>query len=240
MRRKHQKRVLINLLVIAVLALFLWVYHEYPLPTQEMEFHRTERQVLMEESQVVWVYEGQTFSDPDILVGVSPRWIHTYGEPTLPGTNEALWPRTVTEPSLLILPDHLEYYPEGEPLFARRDAPALLAVDPPAEAESAQLTIDLSVFSEGRFSKGLDGWDPYVIQGEKSDPFFLFQVEYQYEDTPLRDQEDHLFLFITGFGGIIPFTLRTMDEFPYTLEFFDGSGALIATYTNPAGEEGTE
>ena len=31
-----------------------------------------------------------------------------------------------------------------------------------------------------------------------------------------------------------------MDEFPYTLEFFDGSGALIATYTNPAGEEGTE
>ena len=72
MRRKHQKRVLINLLAIAVLALFLWVYHEYPLPTQEMEFHRTERQVLMEESQVVWVYEGQTFSDPDILVGVSP------------------------------------------------------------------------------------------------------------------------------------------------------------------------
>ena len=54
MRRKHQKRVLINLLATAVLALFLWVYHEYPLPTQEMEFHRTERQRLMEESQVMW------------------------------------------------------------------------------------------------------------------------------------------------------------------------------------------
>ena len=54
MRRKHQKRVLINLLAIAVLALFLWVYHEYPLPTQEMEFHRTERRMLMEESQVIW------------------------------------------------------------------------------------------------------------------------------------------------------------------------------------------
>ena len=46
MRRKHQKRVLINLLAIAVLALFLWVYHEYPLPTLEMEFHRAERQRL--------------------------------------------------------------------------------------------------------------------------------------------------------------------------------------------------
>ena len=27
---------------------------------------------------------------------------------------------------------------------------------------------------------------------------------------------------------------------PYTLEFFDSSGALIGTYTNLAGEEGTE
>ena len=175
MRRKHQKRVLINLLAIAVLALFLWVYHEYPLPTQEMEFHRTERQVLMEESQVVWVYEGQTFSDPDILVGVSPRWVHTYGEPTLPGTNEALWPRTVTEPSLLILPDHLEYYPEGGPLFARREAPALLAVDPPAEAESARLTIDLSVFSEGRSLKAWTVGTPTSSRGKSPIPFFCFK-----------------------------------------------------------------
>ena len=31
-----------------------------------------------------------------------------------------------------------------------------------------------------------------------------------------------------------------LSDCPYTLEFFDGSGALIGTYTNPAGEEGTE
>ena len=33
MRRKHQRRVLINLLVIAVLALFLWVHEGCHLPT---------------------------------------------------------------------------------------------------------------------------------------------------------------------------------------------------------------
>ena len=53
MKRKHQRRVLINLLAIAVLALFLWTYHEYPLPTLEMEFHRAERQRLAEESVII-------------------------------------------------------------------------------------------------------------------------------------------------------------------------------------------
>ena len=227
MRQKHQKRVLINLLAIAVLALFLWVYHEYPLPTQEMEFHRTERQVLMEESQVVWVYEGQTFSDPDILVGVSPRWVHTYGEPTLPGTNEALWPRTVTEPSLLILPDHLEYYPEGGPLFARREAPALLAVDPPARAENATLTITIS-YSDSLGNVILEN-AVFQMEGEKQNGFFFFQLEAESSDE------------IGGLWFVVstasPDKLR---DYPYTLEFFDGGGALLGTYTNPAGEEGTE
>ena len=31
-----------------------------------------------------------------------------------------------------------------------------------------------------------------------------------------------------------------LRDYPYTLEFFDGGGALLGTYTNPAGEEGTE
>ena len=45
MRRKHQRRVLINLLLIAALALFLWMEDGCPLPTQEMALHRAERQL---------------------------------------------------------------------------------------------------------------------------------------------------------------------------------------------------
>ena len=33
MKRKHQRQVLINLLAIAVLAMFLWVHDGCPLPT---------------------------------------------------------------------------------------------------------------------------------------------------------------------------------------------------------------
>ena len=61
MRRKHQRRVLINLLLIAALALFLWMEDGCPLPTQEMELHRRERQRLLPESTVVWSYQGRLY-----------------------------------------------------------------------------------------------------------------------------------------------------------------------------------
>ena len=76
MKRRHQKRVLINLLATAVLALFLWAHDRYPLPTLEMELHRTERQRLAEESRVVWTYEGRAYNDRDMLVGVSGNGVH--------------------------------------------------------------------------------------------------------------------------------------------------------------------
>ena len=67
MRRKHQRRVLINLLAIAVLALFLWAHDRYPLPTLEMEFHRAERQRLAEESVVILRCEsGGELGDPHL------------------------------------------------------------------------------------------------------------------------------------------------------------------------------
>jgi len=130
MRRKHQRRVLINLLVIAVLALFLWVHEGCHLPTLEMELHRTERQRLMEKSRVIWTYEGRAYNDRDMLVGVTGNSIHAYSE--VYGLD--IWPRSVAEPTLVILPDRTRYTAQGGSYLG----PALLAVDPPAGAETSQ------------------------------------------------------------------------------------------------------
>ena len=136
MRRKHQRRVLINLLVIAVLALFLWVHEGCHLPTLEMELHRTERQRLAEESRVVWTYDGRAYNDRDMLVGVTGNGVHAYSE--VYGLD--IWPRSVAEPTLVILPNETRYTVQGGSYLG----PALLAVDPPAGAETSQLTLDLS------------------------------------------------------------------------------------------------
>ena len=221
MRQKHQKRVLINLLVIAVLALFLWVYHEYPLPTQEMEFHRTERQRLAEESQVIWEDEGRALSNRIIVAGTTASQVHTYGSVY----NEMIiWPKAKKEPTLVVLPDLLmDRTQHGD----RELCPAFLAVDPPARAENATLTISIS-YSDSLGNVILEN-AVFQMEGEKQNGFFFFQLEAESSDE------------IGGLWFVVstasPDKLR---DYPYTLEFFDGSGALLATYTNPAGEEGTE
>ena len=136
MRRKHQRRVLINLLLIAALALFLWIEDGCPLPTQEMELHRRERQRLLPESTVVWSYQGRLYNDRDMLVGVSPDYVHAYAE----NYRLTLWPRNGDTATLVVLPDRTRYTVQGGSYLG----PALLAVDPPALAESAQLALTIS------------------------------------------------------------------------------------------------
>lgn len=261
MRRKHQRRVLINLLVIAVLALFLWVHEGCHLPTLEMELHRAERRMLTENSQVIWTHEHMSFYESSsMVVGVSPNFVHTYVEndpiPTL-------WPRAVTEPTLVILPEDMAY-PSTEALYDREYAPALLAVDPPTGAESATLTIDFfqHIADTESFSyrygntkhfqyelrreyEEAEDLEPYVIQGQKQGEVFFFQVDAWYDYTLPEDASWEM-LDLQGLenGALSLVTHMVFPEdmacYPYTLEFFDGSGALLGTYTNPAGEEGTE
>ena len=219
MRRKHQKRVLINLLVIAVLALFLWVYHEYPLLTQEMEFHRTERRMLMEESQVIWEDEGRALSNRIIVAGTTASQVHTYGSVY----NEMIiWPKAKKEPTLVVLPDLLmDRTQHGD----RELCPAFLAVDPPARAENATLTITIS-YSDSLGNVILEN-AVFQMEGEKQNGFF-FQLKAESSDE------------IGGLWFVVsPASPDKLRDYPYTLEFFDGGGALLATYTNP-GEEGTE
>ena len=232
MRRKHQRRVLINLLAIAVLAMFLWVHDGCPLPTLEMELHRTERRMLAEESRVVWTYDGRQTNQLDRLVGVSPEWVHVGYECYLP----LFWPRTVTEPTLVLLPDFISYTTEdGEGPYA---TPTFLAVDPPAGAESVQLTLDLSHLFQIKGYNSLV--EPYVLQGEKQGEAFSFYLLRHYTGISNTEKAPELWLRQDAEGNVFKYLMDflswncDLSDCPYTLEFFDGGGALIGTYDNPA------
>ena len=207
MRRKHQKRVLINLLAIAVLALFLWVHDGCPLPTLEMELHRAERRMLAEESRVVWTYEGRGYNDRDMLVGVTRNSVHAYSE--VYGLD--IWPRSVAEPTLVILPDRTRYTLQGGSCLG----PALLAVG--HDLEVARLTIDFS-----HFSKYLGTYVLYAQ--EQGTGVYFFQIKPQ-SDSPHEE------------SSLMSITSHSYPEFladcPYTLKFTNEYGTLVRTCTNP-------
>ena len=226
MRRKHQRRVLINLLVIAVLALFLWVHEGCHLPTLEMELHRMERQRLAEESRVIWTYEGRAYNDRDMLVGISTDYIFAYVE----NYKLRIWPRSGDTPTLVVLPDMTRYFDAGSLL-----GPALIAVDPPPQAERARLFLD---FTE-RYADMADEGDPvtltYTLEGEQQEGLFFFQLKPRYRtlgENPTKEQqllneaEDSVMAF---------FTINEADQlsFSYTLTFYDRNGRLLETVSSP-------
>ena len=227
MRRKHQRRVLINLLLIAALALFLWMEDGCPLPTQEMELHRRERQRLLPESTVVWSYQGRLYNDRDMLVGVSPDYVHAYAE----NYKLTLWPRSGDTATLVVLPDRTRYQDKASSYLD----PALVAVDPPPQAESARLFLD---FTE-RYADPAAG-EPsvaptYTLEGERQEGVFFFQLQHQYrylggedpteEEQLLREREEDIMAFLE------------LEEprwlsFSYTLTFYDGGGHLLETVSS--------
>ena len=83
----------------------------------------------------------------------------------------------------------------------------------------------------------------YMMEAQRQGSAFLFRLESHFPNvTSQSDQrlvsqakaEDDAFF------DLFHWTTTDRPMPPYTLEFFDGSGALLGTYTNPAGEEGTE
>ena len=227
MRRKHQRRVLINLLLIAALALFLWMEDGCPLPTQEMELHRRERQRLLPESTVVWSYQGRQGNDRDMLVGVSPDYVHAYAE----NYRLTLWPRSGDTATLVVLPDRTRYQDKASSYLD----PALVAVDPPPQAESARLFLD---FTE-RYADPAAG-EPsvaptYTLEGGRQEGVVFFQLQHQYrylggedpteEEQLLREREEDIMAFLE------------LEEprwlsFSYTLTFYDGGGHLLETVSS--------
>lgn len=204
MSRKNRFRALRNLTIAAVLLVGLWLINGTPLPTQALRMHRAERQNLVEHSQIVWRYHaGENLNDT--LVGVTPTSVYTYT------WNLNVWPRNPEGSTLAVLPASSSYSIEEI---------RVLAVDPPNGAVSARLTLTL----ENNHYPA----EVYEAEGARDGELFLFRVtrhHTQEEDAELyRGEGDALRAFPAGSE------LAGRLCVPYAVEFFDGDGAVIASY----------
>lgn len=203
MERKHRLRGVRNLLLAALLVVLIWWVKDCPLPTREMEFHRYERQSMIDESTIVFSCESEgermiPGRDPVMLVGVSEKTVQTCSQ-----THRFnIWPRNPDGATLVVLPSELEY----DPMVA-----GLVAVEPPARAESARLTINMTYYTNGNEETIC------TLEGEKEGAVFLFRLAEEWElDHPLA-------LMSIFYTTNLP---------PYTLEFFSADGTLLETTTN--------
>ena len=176
-----------NLLLALLLGFLIWGQLGKPLPTREMELHRRERQELVDRSTVVFSCESEgerELGDPVMLVGVSKRTVQTSSR-----THKLnIWPKNPAGATLVVLPSELEY----EPVLVA----GLVAVEPPAEAETARLAVSLSGGVE-------------TVNGEKSGEVFLFRLK-ETGDQPLDG------LFHTT--ELPPYTLEFFDAGGMLLE----------------------
>ncbi len=207
MERRHRLRAVRNLIAaVFLLAVFWWLYG-CPLPTREMEFRRDERQHLTGRSDIIFTCEseGEAISgDPMMLVGVAERTVNTRSH-THPFN---IWPKNPAGATLVVLPSELE--------CKNRMVVGLAAVEPPASAERALLTIYWP------FDIWFDGERVVVTaEGERKGEVFLFRME-ETEDVPYKRLRR---LFHTTRASELP---------PYALEFLSGDGALLETVTNMA------
>ena len=207
MKRIYLLRTARNLLLAALAALLIWWTAGFPLPTPELTFRRAERQALAERSELVWQYEGIVGGDEDLLVGLADRFVHVWH----PNGYVLSWPRQEGG-TLVPLPAETRYQDQG----SSYTGPALLVPDPPEGAESARLTITLSI----------NNWmEDYIVGGTRQGQVFFFQLE-------MRHQNDaHSMDEATGFSWLTyerPDFLG-LSQYPYTLEFFDGEGQLLST-----------
>ena len=205
MERRHRLRAVRNLIAAALLLAVFWWLYGCPLPTREMEFRRDERQHLTGRSDIIFTCEseGEAISgDPMMLVGVAERTVNTRSH-THPFN---IWPKNPAGATLVVLPSELE--------CKNRMVVGLAAVEPPASAERALLTIYWP------FDIWFDGERVVVTaEGERKGEVFLFRME-ETEDVPYNK-----ILRLSR-------TTRVSDLPPYTLEFFSGDGALLEAVTN--------
>ena len=215
MAQRHRRRFLRNLFLILIFSLILWYAKGCPLPTQKMELHRRERQQLLPESTVVWSYQGRKGNDRDMLVGVSPDYVHAYAE----NYRLVLWPRSKDTATLVVLPDRTRYTVQGGSYLG----PAFLAVDPPSQAESARLVISVSYYDSEGNSMLED--EVYQMEGEKQGNCFFFQLEMKQSGN--SSEEGALWFLANAFSPDV------LSSYPYVLTFYDSDGNLLETVSPP-------
>ena len=190
---------------VLLLAVFWWSYG-CPLPTGKMRFHRSARQFLVEESDIVVISYARgvqgDIKNPVMLVSVGERTVQTYSDYAYTRLNPFdVWPKNPAGATLVVLPTEL--------VDKNRLVVGLVAVEPPASAERAVLTMRLQ----------RDGEETVVTnEGEHWDAVFLFWLERGGEVS----------------YGMLRTLLNTTNLPPYTLEFFSRDGKLLETVTNMA------
>ena len=219
MRKQNRFRALRNLTAAAAALLLVWYLKGCPLPTAEMELHRSERQHLLRESRVVWEYRGTMSRDRDMMVGVGEGHVTTWLD------RGGCWfrERRGDGPTVVLLPQGTRYSPDSNGKANSYTDPAFVAVDVPARTQSARLTVALDYAEE---------LEPYVIEGEKDGSVWFFQLMRRHHATDEyssdeewslnHKEEDALFsLKLAGQTWSLPYS--------YTAEFFDRDGNLIET-----------
>lgn len=201
-RRGYRQRILLDLTVLLLALVLLWGGAGFPLP-QSLRFASMERRRLLDTSQVVM--ETKLPNGRYITVGVTDDHIHAAAT-TPDATSDQFyrWERS-GNPQLILLPNDYA------------DAPVFAAIDPPSEAVAAELSITLSLHGSGDVSA------QYTAAGTFDSGLFLFTLEPKYsgEHSILAQAED---LWLRhGFQS-----LRYRQLSPYTLTFFDSSGAVLA------------
>ena len=204
MSGKYLRRVARNLALALLPLAALWYVKGYPLPTQEMEFRRLERQRLAGRSEIIFRCESQgeaMLGDPNMLLGVTDTAVHTSSD----SHTLRVWPRDADGPTLVTLPSELKL----RPVFTV----GLAAVDPPEGAASARLTITLSV----------NDWEEdYTVEGERQGAVWLFTLPARHTEDDLRSLERHALSYLTH-------QVAETFLYPYTVEFFDAEGEILST-----------
>ena len=229
MAQWHRRRFLRNILITALLALVIWYAKGCPLPTQEMELHRMERKRLALESTVVWSYQGRQGSDRDMLVGVSPNYVHAYAE----DYKLTLWPRDEDAATLVVLPDRTRYQDKASSYLD----PAMVAVDPPPQAESARLYLDFGSEEVYIDDDKVPVTLTYTLEGERQEGVFFFQLKHQYRHLTMQEDEteEQQLLSRTEDTVLAFLDMDSPDQlsFSYILTFYDGDGDLLETVASP-------
>ena len=204
MSRKHLRRAARNLALALLPLAALWYLKGYPLPTQEMEFRRLERQRLAGRSEIIFRCESQgeaMLGHPDMLLGVTDTAVHTSSN----SHTLRVWPRDAGGPTLVTLPSELEL----QPVFTV----GLAVVDAPEGTAAARLTITLSV----------NDWEEdYTAEGARQGAVWLFPLPARHTEDNLGSLESHALSYLTH-------QVAETFLYPYTVEFFDAEGEILST-----------
>ena len=218
-RRSYRLRCLRNWALAALVLFLMWMGAGYPLP-RPMEFQRMERQRLLHPSQILLEVEGGRSGDDDLALGVTEDHVHTFN---LDLNRLIVWERQGDRPTLVPLPGETRYR-EGWNSYL---ASSLAAVDAPAEAAAATVTIELT-YNGVINDRPVDWAETYVLEGEQRGDcwFFQFIRHHAGEGSLEEEAEDYWLASLTSRLTYYP----TEDLPSYTLEFFDSEGESLGRY----------